>query len=340
MADKREYNLDIILEMDLGLPVKQCRAVPVSLGNGKTDAVLAIHSNCGEVDPFTEMFFFPTDTLKMTLFTLKGEVLWQRDLGRGVVPGLWFCPVFAFDLDGDGIDEIWFVNNPDLDHPLNTKNRTLERVDPMNGLTTGSWPWVTNGKMGWGSLSHVHRNFILGGFVKDDPVLVIAQGTYGHMLLRGVNADMSTRWEHFVDEGDAGARGSHMCCISDMDGDGVNEVLWGERCIEFDKGSELFCADRDSYKGHSDVAIPVLNPQTGKYLLYTCRESDPTAVPRVAAYDAQGNRLWGHLEHGHMDMGWVARIGENGEKIAYAARLGKKTAGHDGFFRDGLEPFT
>jgi hypothetical protein len=58
------------------------------------------------------MFFFPGDTLKLALFTESGGLVWRRDLGRGVVPGMWFCPVFAFDLDGDGVDEIWFVTTP------------------------------------------------------------------------------------------------------------------------------------------------------------------------------------------------------------------------------------
>ena len=40
-----------------------------------------------------------------------------------------------------------------------------------------------------------------------------------------------------------------------------------------------------------------------------------------------------------MDMGWVARIGEQGRKVAMAIRIGHKTAGPKGFSRSGVEEF-
>ena len=41
---------------------------------------------------------------------------------------MWFCPVFPFDLDGDGADEIWFVDNVDSDHPLSLRGQRLARL--------------------------------------------------------------------------------------------------------------------------------------------------------------------------------------------------------------------
>ena len=41
--------------------------------------------------------------------------------------------------------------------------------------------------------------------------------------------------------------------LFDLAGDGVEEVMWGERAIELDTGSELFCAHRHSCRGHSGV---------------------------------------------------------------------------------------
>ena len=51
------------------------------------------------------MFFFPKGTLKLTLFNKEGKILWRRDLGRGVVPGIWFGTL-PVDLNGDGIHEL------------------------------------------------------------------------------------------------------------------------------------------------------------------------------------------------------------------------------------------
>ncbi|MEJ2701116.1 MAG: hypothetical protein P8Z79_01610 [Sedimentisphaerales bacterium] len=159
-----EFDLQSVLELRLGEPTGQLRAVPVDLGKGPPKAILAVHCPDAEVDPYVEMFFFPKGALKLTLFTMDGKILWRRDLGPGVVPGIWFTPVYPFDLDGDGVDEIWFINNIDPDHPLSINNRRLERIDPLTNKTTGRWPWprpVADQRM-----SHTFRNFILGGYVR------------------------------------------------------------------------------------------------------------------------------------------------------------------------------
>lgn len=355
-GDKGGIDLYVTVETHLAGPLAQMRAVPVRLGPGPAETspatspavgglsaarrgVLAVFGRDAEVDPYVEMFFFPTGPLKLAMLdpAASGRVLWTRDLGRGVVPGIWFCPVYPFDLDGDGAEEIWLVGSADDDHPLSLNASRLERLDPATGKTTGQWPWpATDGEQ---SPSHLYRRFIVGGYVRGKPVLVTAQGTYGAMKLQGWNADMSLRWEHAVAAKDLGARGSHMCPIVDINGDGVDELMWGERCIELDKGRELFCADRDTWAGHSDIIQPVLDGTGGKWTFFTCRESG-TGNPRVAAYDDAGRRIWGDLDAGHMDMGWVARLGDACEPVAMAIRIGAKSAGPAGFARKGVEEFT
>jgi hypothetical protein len=329
--------LETLVEIRLGSPLGQLRAAPVCLGSGAPRAFLVVYGADYDVDPWVEMFFFPTDTLKIAVCTAEGQILWRRDLGRGVVPGSWFCPVFPFDLDGDGVDEIWFVNNPDPDHPLGLSHYRLERLDSRTGDTTGHWPWPRSG--GDQSLSHTFRNFILGGSAHGAPVLVTAQGTYGSMFLQGWRPDMSPRWEHRIPADVPGARGSHMCPVTDLDGDGSWEVMWGERCIELDTGTERFCADRELYRGHSDIVQPLYDREADRWLLYTCRESDPDASPRVVLFDAQGRRVWGAVDHGHIDMGWVARLGEEQRHVATAIRIGAKRSGPHGHAHEGREEF-
>ena len=335
---RRQIDLRPVMEVGLGQQVGQLRAAPVELGGGQPKAVVAAYCADFDVDPYIEMFFFPGDTLKLALITEDGRILWRRDLGRGVVPGMWFCPVLPFDLDGDGVDEIWFVNNVDPDHPLGVSHYCLERVDARTGKTTGQWPWPDLG--GQQTLSATFRNFALGGRVRGEPVLVTAQGTYGSMFLQGWRPDMRPRWELTIDKDQPGARGSHMCPITDLDQDGVEEVMWGERCIELDTGTERFCADRNVYGGHSDIIQPVFDRTGDRWFLYTCRESDRDASPRVVLFDAAGNRLWGDVETGHMDMGWVARLGDGGRQVAMAIRIGHKTCGPTGRFHEGMEEFT
>ncbi len=94
--------LQCVLELSVGQELGQMRAVPVWLDEEGPPALLLVYGADAEDDPYHEMFFFPRDTLKLMLIGPDGRRLWHRDLGRGVVPGVWFCPVFPFDLNGDG----------------------------------------------------------------------------------------------------------------------------------------------------------------------------------------------------------------------------------------------
>ena len=337
----RQIRLEAVAEWSIGQQIGQLRAVPVTLA-AEQEAVAVLYGADFDVDPFTEMFFFPSDTLKLALYSLRGELLWRKDLGKGVVPGLWFCPFLAFDLDGDGTDEIWFVDNVNVAHPLGASGYRLARLDARTGERTGEWPWPNFGTNAQ-SLSHLFRNFLVGGYAGDERVLVTAQGTYAAMFLQGWDAggnDLKSRWQVEIGKDSPGARGSHMCALADLDGDGVQEVLWGERPIALDTGRELFCADRETYRGHSDIVQPWLDRADGNWHVYVCRESDAKAAPRVLCYDARGEREWGDVDHGHMDIGWVARLGlPQAEYAAMSIRIGQKFCGPDGRWHTGTDQF-
>ncbi|MCC2684783.1 MAG: hypothetical protein K0R75_1682, partial [Paenibacillaceae bacterium] len=146
LQTSKQVKLESIMSLDLGQKLGQLRSFPVRMGTGKEKAICAVYGADFDDDPNQNMFFFPTDTLKMILFTPSGEVLWKRDLGKGVVPGIWFCPVYVFDLNGDGVDEIWYVNNLNPTHPFSADYYHLERVDALTGKTIGQYPWPGNKK--------------------------------------------------------------------------------------------------------------------------------------------------------------------------------------------------
>ena len=328
------YDLEVITEIDLGHELGQFRAVPISLGEEHPKAVVAMFSEDAEIDPYIGMFFFPKHTLKLMVFDVDGEIIWKRDLGEGIVPGIWFSPVFAFDLDQDGKDEIWIINNKDPEHPLDFRQYVLEKVDPGTGQTMGQWPWPQPQQPQ--SMSHTYRHFIMGGFIHGDPVLVTAQGTYGAMAIQGWNSDMSKRWEHDIPTDALGCTGSHVTPIVDINRDGIDDLLWGERCIELDRGTQLFCADEQDWEGHSDIIQPILDRESGKWYFFTCRESHNDLSPRVVLYDEDGNRMWGDLDEGHIDTGWAARIGNNGESVVLGVKVGKKVRTAEGERRTGV----
>lgn len=335
---KVDYNIQTIREFKVGEPIGKLRAVPVELGKGQEPGILLVYSQDKEIDPYNEMFFYPKHRLTLALYSGKGARLWKKSLNEGMVPGIWFCPVMPFDLNNDGIDEIWINNTTDIEHPLGLKGYVLEKLNTFTGDTEGQWPWNYPDKDQ--SSSHIFRNFIFGGYVKGAPVLITAQGTYGPIYLQAWNSDMSQRWKLFIPK-DNTARGSHMCSVLDINSDQSDEFMWGERCINLDKGETIFIGDSGIWSGHSDIVQPVLNKSNNKWSIYTCRESyyNDTMPPRVVLYNEKGERVWKDIDFGHMDMGWCANLGKNGESYSYALKIGKKVAGEKGFFRSGTEEF-
>ena len=338
LCSAQEYSLKPVMEIRLSDKIGQLRAVPVKIGNKYPHAIAVMYSEEAEVDPWEGMFFFPKHSLKLAVLTTSGKLLWKKDLGEGVVPGIWFSPLFAFDLDQDDRDEIWIINNRDPQHPLNYRYYMLEKLDPETGelIAEVKWPEPEVPQQ----LSHLYRHFIMGGYINGKPLLITAQGTYGPMRIQAWNSDMSLRWENYLPGNTKGAKGSHVTPVVDINNDGVDDLLWGERCFELDRGNQLFCADENKWEGHSDIIQPVFDNKNGNWSFFTCRESFNDQSPRLVMYDRNGSLEWSDVDKGHMDTGWASRIGNNGEAVVLGVRIGKKTRTAEGETRTEVEEFT
>ncbi len=332
------YDLQVKARIDLGQRVEQFRAVPMAIGSEVPHAVVAMYSADAEIDPNLGMFFFPEHTLKLAVFDVGGKVLWKKDLGKGVIPGVWFSPVAAFDLDQDGMDEIWIVNTTDPAHPLDHRDFVLEKRDAKTGEVKGQWKWPE--PYPDQEMSRLFRHFIMGGYVRGEPVLITANGTKNYETIKCWNRDMSERWVYKRTPETPGSQGSHMSPIVDLNHDGVDELLWGERCIELDRGKLLFCADEQTWNGQSDIIEPILDRTTGKWFFFTCRESSNRRPPRVVLFDDKGQRVWSALEEGHIDTGWAARLGEHGRHVALGIKIGEKKRSAEGEHRVDVEEYT
>lgn len=332
--------MDAVASIDLGQPLGQLRAAPVRLAPDEPDAVLLLYGADQDIDPFMGMFFFPTDTLKVALWRLGDGLMWQREMHRGVIPGVWFSPALPFDLDGDGTDEIWMVVNGDVDHPLNIKGFGLERIDPITGRTTERLKWHGLDFAPF-TASERYRHFLCGGHAGGRPILACVQGTYARIQMQGLDASGTYAWSRVVERGSSGARASHCCPVVDFDQDGDDEFFIGERCVRFRDGTDLLVADEHVWNGHSDVIAPFWSRNEHCWNLFTARETPyaSPAPPRVVAFGPDGRRLWCDLEQGHMDMGWVGRLQDDQRHVAYALKLGGKRAGPQGFERSNCEEF-
>lgn len=329
-----------IKEYHVGMPYMYARTVPVAMGPGKGVARAFIHANTRPEDPWMESMYIPTDTLKLTLVGDDGNALWTYDFGNGTVPGTWFSPMISFDLDGDGVDEIWTLGNTRPDLPFTQIYRTLMRIDPLTGKVTGEWEWPSENTAS-NPMDHAYRYYLICGYVHGEPVLICAQGTYEDEFLQGYDKNMNQIWSVCFPMSDKGARASHHTIVFDINGDGVDELFYGERVISLADGSELYCGDKGHFWSHSDILSIFEDPETGKRYVFTAREGqwenlpdEPAAHDRVVLFDDHMNAVWRWNQGGHMHEGWLATVekepipeggkvipGENRKYIAHAMSL-------------------
>jgi len=320
------HALERLVEIRTGLRLRQLRVAPF-VNQGRVDLLL-VHADTPDQQPGMPDFAWPTDTLTISAYTLQGERLWQHDVGRGIIPGLWFCPVLPFDLDGDGTDKIFFVGNRSLDHPFDTGVMELHVLSGATGELTAVEPWPPFRRNQ--TMSDTFRYLLNGGYSRGRPRLISAQGCYHALSIHAWADRLRLLWTLDIHHDEPGCRASHMFPVLDLDGDGRDEILFGERCIDIDTGEDRWVADRDGYHGHSDIVMPTLDRTRGRWFVFTCREFPwPEGSRGVVMFDDQGREVWGYRGMGHMHAGWSARLAEDGSHRCYAVEVVKdKASGH------------
>ncbi len=304
-----------------------------------TEYLLFCVSENRNLDPWPESFGYIDYPLSLVLFDTHGNRMWERTFGRGTIPGYWFTPFVAFDLDRDGADEIYLVHNTDDEHPFSQFHTVLEKIDAASGETVAQYPFPAQNTL-LDKMSYAFRHNLSAGYVHGEPVLVTAQGTYTNMFLQAYTTGMKPLWEKVVKKEEKGARASHNINVYDYNGDGVDELFYGERMISLADGHDVICYDEETFAGHSDVVQPFYDRE-GNYYVYTCRENGSyIGCDRVVTFDRDGNSVWRALratdESGmnHIHLGFVATVKPDYRKLAVAAANGHKT--DHVFFFDAL----
>ncbi len=308
-------NMKCIKRFDLGTRIGYSHSCNVRLKD--RDGMLFVTSEGGGVDPGEELFDFRyVKPVRLVMFDMDGNKLWEKELPFGVLPGVWFCPAIALDMDKDGVDEIYFINN--YGKPFSMTRRKLERLDAETGETTGVWPWSMN--TFHERLSLCYRYYLVAGYVHGEPVLVTCQGTYGNMYLQGWNGDMEKRWDIVIKADDPGPRASHVTPVIDINGDGIDELFWGERLLSLDDGHEIVCL-APNYTGHSDLIVPYYAPDGKEWYIFTAREGDEREdQSRVYVFKNNGEVVWQAIDRGHMHTNWIANVKGDHKKIAMTRR--------------------
>ena len=212
----------------------------------------------------------------------------------------------------------------------------------LSDVEKGIWSDYNNDSRNYLGIAHLDGK---------DPYLIAARGTYKAQKMWAFDKNMHRVWErdlgldHYLAEGfprhHVGLwkrmekfwniddktkhlwarvknipnidqyRASHRLPIADINEDGKEEILWGERCIG-EKGEDLWkIKERTPYPGHPDIvfAADILPSHKGKEIFYG-REGGVGKSEKIGVClaDSQGNILWGHWGYHHIDTGWVGKI--------------------------------
>lgn len=243
----------------------------------------------------------------------RGTLLWKHDLGWNMNMGVWWTPMIAADLDGDGRAEVAFKSAP---YAASYPESLAEKSGPAHGFVikgpehltvlegaTGreirKVDWIPRGDPeAWGDDrgNRVNRNQ-LGVACLDGRrfSLIVARGTYTRMIVHAwdlADGKLVRRWVWDGDRDDPPVRGqgAHgMHCV-DLDGDGRDEIVLGSVVLD-DDGRTLW----SNGMGHPDIVhvADIVPENPGLEIAYGYES--PQRENGIHVADARTGRiLWGH----------------------------------------------
>jgi rhamnogalacturonan endolyase len=332
------------LVFDLGQPYKQARVVTGDLnGDGEPEVVIA-YSGYQNVDPYEKARTKSEDSIKVSAFLATGERLWTLDLGWGIEAGMNFQPMVVSDLDGDGRAEVILKTNKSA-NPLDYEGERITVLDGMSGRIKMEAKWPSLKGLG-SDYNNDSRNYLaIAHLDGKDPYVIAVRGLYKVQRMWAFDKNLNRVWErnlgldHYYPSGIWGRlikfwniddkmeyilarfknkpildeyRGSHSLPVADINEDGKEEILWGERCIG-ENGKDLWAIKKNMpYRGHPDVVRPakILPSLKGKQIFYGREGWYGKKNENIGVYlvDSQGKILWAKWGYTHIDMGWVGKI--------------------------------
>ncbi len=233
-------------------------------------------------------------------YKLDGTLLWRINLGRNIRSGAHYTQFMVYDLDGDGKAEVVMRT---ADGTVDGKGNVIG--DPNANWSTSSGWFLTgpeyltvfDGKTGaalattdyipqrgdtkdWGdNYSNRSDRFLAAVAYLDGvhPSVVMCRGYYTRTVLVAWdwrNGKLTRRWVFDSRDPDhPGYRayegqGDHALSVADVDGDGMDEIIYGSAVIDHD-GTGLFSTGW----GHGDALhVSRFDPNNPDLLVYTIHE--------------------------------------------------------------------
>ena len=358
------------LTYDLGEDYQQVRLAAGDLnGDGELEVVMQF-ANDKNLDPY-EVFKKirkSTDTIKVAAFTKAGKILWKMDLGPGIEAGAVYSPMILWDIDADGKAEVILKTN----HSGDPTDYDSERITILNGesgevVREAPWPSPDGLMLGPKNnttrgtldvLNNLSRNYLaIAHLDGKNATIIAARGLYMAQKIVAFDTDLNKKWEKLSGMNNFNPlrqiwkndykyqrvmarlkrdnyKGSHSLPIADIDGDGKEEILWGDLCLG-EGGKELWkIKERFPYNGHEDVVFAAdIDPDNAGNEIYYCREGWGKSDNNIgmAVFDNRGKLLWGKWGYTHVDGGWVAKVLPQSVGLqSYGYDLKKKNWGGEG----------
>lgn len=230
-------------------------------------------------------------------YKLDGTRLWRIDLGTNVRSGAHYIQFMVYDLDGDGCAE--FICKT-ADGTLDASNRLIGSMKAdwrsLNGRIMAGPEYLTvfDGKTGnilstvdfepargnlkdWGDGYANRSDRFLAAIAYLDgvhPSVVMCRGYYAKTMLVAYDWDGKNLKKRWVFDSTApgneayGGQGNHNLRVADVDGDGCDEIIYGQMCVDND-GTGLYSTGM--YHGDAIHLLSDVNDE--KYYVWCCHEN-------------------------------------------------------------------
>ncbi|MBD3242686.1 MAG: hypothetical protein GF331_18995 [Chitinivibrionales bacterium] len=248
-----------------------------------------------------------SDTYKLSMYLHDGTHLWTYDLGWGIELGIHYSPFALWDIDDDGKAEV-LLKTVKSDNPLDYDKEYLTVLDGMTKAVEKETRWLAppSGfsstelqKYNNNSRNHVAIAYLDGA----TPSIIVGRGTYGETKVAAFSPALTKLWES--DFAPSTGRSSHGMEVADIDGDGNDEIFWGDITIESD-GSTKWTAPR--YDGHPDLLfVADIIPSNPGLEVFYGREGWRQVQSTIGnlVLDASGEVLWQDMNHVHVHTGMM-----------------------------------
>lgn len=237
------------------------------------------------------------DTYKLEAYRSDGTFLWRYDMGWAIEEGIWYSPIVAYDLDGDGKAEVFTKageGDPrDADGRVTTGPEYLVVLDGATGKVRQKLPWPN--REGLEDYNYFCRNLLGIGYLDGvHPHLLVQRGTYKLIKLLAYDPSLALKWSWEAAGPDQAYRGQgmHGMHCADVDEDGRDEVVLGSAVID-DNGRPLWT----TRLGHPDACyVADIDPARPGLEIF-CGIEPKGPSNRVCLLEAKtGRLLWGNPE--------------------------------------------